>query len=106
MDDEKLREFVDAVVSKRVFLSCYLGEDNSNITGSVFMPIAFGCFAEWSEEEMKQIGEIYEYMDKAGPRSIDGFPSFFSMQMIHVEDWNRAITAIEKEKARRKESEV
>lgn len=33
-----------------------------------------------------KIAQVYEYIDKAGPRSINGMPSFMSMQMLDEDD--------------------
>jgi hypothetical protein len=52
----------------------------------VFMPIALGAFSEYSEEARKDIGMVYEYLDKAGPRSINGYPIFFSFRVVNVKD--------------------
>jgi len=53
---------------------------------SVFMPLIF-----MNEENIEKLkanppGMIYEYFDKAGPRSINGMPIFWSFRMINVED--------------------
>lgn len=48
-----------------------------------------------------QIGVLWEWMDQAGPRGINGFPMFFSMRMMHMEDWKMCHKAILKEVARR-----
>ena len=57
-------------------------------------------------DSLKQIGCIYEFVDKAGPRSINGYPIFFSFRMIHTDDWARAAAAIEREEKRREKIEV
>lgn len=66
--------------------------------------------AEWKklrEEQSKaylsQIGVLWEWMDKAGPSSINGQPIFFSMRIMHIKDWKKCWKAIEKETQRRKE---
>lgn len=35
---------------------------------------------------LDQWGMIYEYIDKAGPRAINGRPSFFSFRILHADD--------------------
>lgn len=31
----------------------------------------------------------YQHMDKAGPRSVNGMPSFFSMSIVSFSDWTK-----------------
>lgn len=52
----------------------------------VFMVIALGGFAGVPKEELKNIGLIFEYVDKAGTRSINGMPCFLSMQLLSQSD--------------------
>jgi hypothetical protein len=60
--------------------------------------VSQGFFMEWA----KNLGCVWENLSAAGPRSINGCPIFFSMRMMHREDWERARGAIEREHARRK----
>lgn len=61
---------------------------------------SFMIFKLWLSQEMSEtdvteaqmteyvgtIGTIYEYMDQAGPLSVNGRPSFLSMKLLNVED--------------------
>lgn len=48
------------------------------------------------------LGLVWEYLSEAGPRSVNGMPIFMSLRFMHIEDWNRARTAILREEERRK----
>jgi hypothetical protein len=48
----------------------------------VFMPLALGALSKMSKEDTDDINMIYEYLDKAGPRSINGMPNFFSVNLL------------------------
>lgn len=37
-------------------------------------------------KHLEQWGMVYEYLDKAGSRAINGRPSFFSCKILHVDD--------------------
>jgi hypothetical protein len=105
--DEELRTFVAAFCDGRIFTSAHLSEhEQGSLLGSVFMPLAFGAFEDWSETEIEEIGIIYEYLDQAGPRSVNGRPIFMSFRMLNQTDWKRAVEAIETEKERRKDIPV
>ena len=100
--DDELRKFVDDFVSSRIFTDRHIRP--SDVVGTmsmIFMPIALGAFSKYEKESLKIVGCIYEYMSEAGPRSVNGYPIFFSMRFLHVEDWKRACKAIEREQERR-----
>ena len=33
-----------------------------------------------------QVGMVYEYLDRAGPMSVNGYPMFLSVRFLHVAD--------------------
>lgn len=102
--EEELREFVIDFLAGRIFTSAHM--TNSASLGLVFMPLALGALSDWPDEDWADIGIIYEYLDKAGPRSINGMPSFFSLRIMHRDDWLRCIKAIQREHQRQQEIEV
>lgn len=106
LTDDKLREFVDDFVSNRIFTTAHLRDHEAQMIPMIFMPLGFGCFSKVQPDSLKIIGVIYESYDKAGPRSINGFPMFFSFSMLHIDDWERAKVAIIKEQERRKSIEL
>ncbi len=59
-------------------------------------------FSEWWSE----LGAIGEHISKAGPRSINGYPIFFSMAVINKEDWDRIRAAVKREFDHRDNMEV
>lgn len=60
----------------------------------------------WITEYTAQIGVLWEWMSKAGPRAINGYPIFMSMRVMHRDDWSRAVGAIQREEKRREDIEV
>jgi hypothetical protein len=60
----------------------------------------------WRKEFTQQIGVLWEWMSKAGPRAINGYPTFFSVRLLHRDDWERARKAIIREQKRREDIEV
>lgn len=74
------------------------------------------CFGSWSEEVMRHsfliiglcltkdlldtwkamnVVHIYEFIEKAGPMSVNGYPSFMSFSVIDAGDWGRVISKVE-----------
>lgn len=89
MSDDELRSFVNDLHSGLVFTSFHL-DDRPEMLPLVFMPIALGAFANWQQEHVEQLGVIWERMSERGPRSINGYPVFFSMRLMKRDEWNRA----------------
>jgi len=52
----------------------------------VFMPLALMKPRQLKKLRSDPPGMIFEYLDKAGPRSINGMPMFPSCQMLSLED--------------------
>ena len=106
LSDQDLRKFVDDFVSNRIFTSAQLTEKNVNLLPMIFMPLGLGSLSNLQPDSLKQIGCVWEYIDKAGPRSINGLPMFLSMNLLHIDDWERAVPAIDKEIQRRASIEL
>jgi hypothetical protein len=56
--------------------------------GMIFMTLKF-----MDHEELKKLQEekpllIYEYLSEAGPRSINGYPNFFSFKYLIQEEYD------------------
>lgn len=101
MSDAELRAFVVECCSGQIFTSAHITDPE--LLGMVFMPITFGAFENARREYLEEIGVVWERMSAAGPRSINGMPCFFSMHIMHKDDWDRALKAIQAEEQRRKE---
>jgi hypothetical protein len=106
LSDDRLRRFVDDFVSNRIFTSAHLTDAEVSLLKMIFLPIALGCFSRLQPDSLKQIGCIWEDYSKAGPCSINGKPVFVSFNLLHIDDWERAKVAIEKEEKRRESIEL
>lgn len=58
------------------------------------MVLSFGALKNASDSYIDSIGLIWEYMENAGPRSINNCPQFSSCRFMHREDWKIAKKAI------------
>ena len=52
----------------------------------VFMPLGLMEPKAFRKLQKDSPGMIFEYLDKASPRSVNGMPGFFSCQMLSQED--------------------
>lgn len=82
--DDELKQLARDMVAGNIFVSSMIPDDQyDHMLGSVFMPIDLGAL---EHVDKSTIGQMYEYFNKAGPRSINGLPVFFSVQLINKED--------------------
>lgn len=88
LTDQELKTLAVDIHNRKVFTDLHLREDHKMI-GSVFMPVGLGAFEEWTKEDIMTIGLVYEYLDKAGPMSVNGYPTFYSMKIISSEQMEK-----------------
>jgi hypothetical protein len=93
--DQEIKQLAQDFFRGRLFCDRHLMADGQPpaMLLSVFMPLGL-C----SNEQRRQVadivgdhGMIYEYMDKAAERGVNGFPAFMSMQLLSDEDGRKVI---------------
>ena len=78
------------IAMDKVFCSFFIPEEqHNNVLGLVFMPLLLGGLSHFTKEQVDDIGFVYEYFDKAGPRSINGKPIFYSCSFVSKADAKR-----------------
>jgi hypothetical protein len=89
LSEPDLKELALAVLNGNVFGSWMLPEHDVNLLPSIFMVMVF--LDDIKRKEMKRDGvvHVYEFMDKAGPRSINGYPIFMSARFLNADDAKR-----------------
>jgi len=104
LTEDDLRKFVGDVLAGQIFVSSQIR--NPSDVGMVFMPLLMGALANYDPESLKVIGVFYEYHEKSLPRSVNGYPCFMSVRMMHRLDWVRAWKALVAEEERKKRIEI
>jgi len=84
--DEEVKQLVVDVVGGRVFCDYMVPEGQTNTMQMVFMPLALMSREDGENLIENEASMLYEYLDKAGPRSVNGFPGFFSFQVLNRAD--------------------
>lgn len=69
---------------------------NPSETGMVFMILSLMDSVMIKAMQRDGIVHLYEYISKAGPRSVNGMPCFFSAHQLDHEDTQRLIDRIKK----------
>ena len=90
--DAKVKELATDLYSDRIFGSWMLPEGREMDLIMVFMVLIF--MDDIQKKRMKRDNTFffYEYYDKAGPRSINGMPTFMSCHILSGDDVKRIIT--------------
>jgi hypothetical protein len=83
---EYLTQLAKDIAMNLVFTDRHVREFDITHLGMIFMPLVLGAFADATDEYKQDIGMIYEYYDKAGPRGVNGYPCFFSFGYINKHD--------------------
>ena len=100
MSREDLSKFVMDLVDGKLFTLHHIPEDQRDMAHMVFVPVALGALAG---VRMEDFGTAWEYIDKAGPRAVNGYPMFMSLHLMNFEDWELAHKAYAREMAKRSE---
>lgn len=86
LTDEAICEVAEGMKAGIVLTS---EQSPANLFGSVWMVMMFMDPKHLAEMALKDITLLYEFTDKAGPRTINGYPSFFSCRMMNRDDHKR-----------------
>lgn len=89
MTDDRVREVAQELVAGRIFGSWMIPEGESPMV--VFMVLAFMDHAALKEMEAAGIDHVFEHMSKANAVSVNGYPTFFSLQHINNADLLRVL---------------
>lgn len=96
MTNADLKKLAVEIYEGRVYTDRHCGE---HMIMNVFMILGLGGLSKMSEDEINDIGLIYEYMDKANPMSVNGQPTFFSMRYLDKRKTKRMWEYYEKYKS-------
>ena len=92
LSDERVKELARDLYADKIFGSWMLPEHQMDSLFMVFMVLIF--MDDITKKQMKRDNTyfFYEYYDKAGPRSINGMPTFMSCHILSGDDVKRIVT--------------
>lgn len=107
--DEQLKTLARDMHAGRVFTNRHIqtsphlpvevrARQVSDILGAIFTPL---MLMDEASQELLRAQEpmlFYAYLDKAGPRSVNGYPQFMEVYIVTAEEWpllERYIQALE-----------
>ena len=95
MAEKNLKQLAIDISENKVFGTFNIREDDIEINmPMVFIPIALMNQKQKQKIIDEETVHIYEHMDKAGYRSVNGMPCFLSMNCINKEDWIKVVKYI------------
>lgn len=85
--DEQIKEIGQKLQAGQIYTSEHIHRRDD--VGLAFMAFALSGpdYSDWMQAN--EIAVLYQDLDKAGPRSINGMPCFFSHQHLTLADWKR-----------------
>lgn len=89
MNNSELKKLAWDIHAGKIFTDRHIRKDDYRLVASIFMPTIF--MSEKQRNEVINSGMIYEYYDKAGPRSINGYPCFMSLRILNKDDTKKII---------------
>lgn len=82
---EELDVFARDIYTGQIFTDRHLGNQAHSMTGSVFMILHFIPNETLRGIMRDKPGMFFEYLDKANPLAVNGFPTFFSVRIMNEE---------------------
>lgn len=92
LSDEQLKTLALDIYAGRVFTDRHARPDQ---IAHVFLILSFLDEKQVEELRKEPPGLIYEYMHKAGSRSVNGMPMFLSFKVLNQTDTNKVFQIIE-----------
>jgi len=86
LTDDEINALAEDIYRDRVFTSDQLRQGDLNMLPVIFMPLLFAGKKMIEKMQIDAPGMIYEHFSEAGPRSINGYPTFVSLHIVSQED--------------------
>lgn len=87
--DEELKQIAKDMHGNLIFTSAQIAQHEfQHMMGMVFAPIMFMEQKDREELAAKKPYVFYEYLNKALPRGVNGYPMFMSMGFLTKEEWD------------------
>lgn len=84
--DAELKQLAQDIYDQKVFTSAHVSRGEQYNIAMIFMPIALGAFKGYTQEDLEDLGLMYEYYSEAMPRGINGMPIFPSVRLLNKLD--------------------
>lgn len=103
---EELVQVARDYINQKIFSDRHIGPNDQNLAMNIFLPFALMEKKDADRLHKRGVAMIYEYLDKAGSRSINGYPMFMSFRLIYKDEWPIFYEAYQKIDAVAKEAKA
>ena len=87
--DQELKQLAMGILAGTVFTDRHVPKQDQKLVSSIFMPLIFMDEKSHKDFTEQQPGLLYEDLNKAGPRGVNGYPIFSSMRFLTQEETER-----------------
>ncbi len=101
---DELKQIAVDLFHGKLFTDRHIPKNEPNGMLMVFMPLGLMEPKDLKKLQDDPPGMIFEYINKAGPRSINGLPGFFSFQMLSQDDTKTVLEMYKKLEEAQKEA--
>lgn len=81
MTGDEINDMARGIVANQYFVATQAPPD---MLTSIFMVLGLGGGADL---DWDKVGNVVEEMSKANPMAVNGYPTFFSCRIVHIDDW-------------------
>lgn len=103
--DEELVQIAKDLLEGRIFTDRNLEPGDARMLGSIFLPLALMDEAQAKKMMADRVSMVFEYLNKAGPRGINGYPFFTSCRVMNCSDFEKFAEIYNKAVAIQKEAD-
>lgn len=93
--DREIKELALGIYKGEIFTSLQIRENDTYLLSTIFMPLMFMDKEQIDKMEKHKAYMFYANMSEAGPRAINGYPIFMSMNYINEEDCKKVLEKYE-----------
>lgn len=94
--DKEIKEIAKGIYKGIYFSSLQIHPNDSDMIMMIFMPLAFLSPIDRKQLLVDEITHFYGELSSASPRSVNGYPCMFSMQMLDRTDTEKLIVEYNK----------
>jgi hypothetical protein len=95
--DAELRQIAMDIYHGHIFTDRSIrNKDDLNLLSMIFMPLALMGKEGADQMIERKVSMVYEYLDRAGPRSVNGYPTFMSMKYLTEDEVQRLVPIFER----------
>lgn len=100
MEEIELKQLAIDISENKVFGTFHMSKNDMKYIQVVFIPLIAMTKDQRQKLVDNEVVHFYEYYNKAGPRSVNGMPCFFSMYNITKNDWIKTVKYIKQYKVK------